>query len=157
MGQYHYKLVNKLLALFMCLIVVLLLTSCSQKQETQKSELSPFLGTWRTKDHSKRLLITNVNASKNLGHYTILVKEKNHKIQFIDKHLGIDEQVSIHEATNKMITLRSSTLKLDYSFVLDSSKKLVFIFGANDGSEGLAKPVIFWTRLNGWLANDKIK
>lgn len=128
----------------MCFTFALLLTSCSHKKETQKSELTPFLGTWLTKDHSERLLITNFNTSEKMEQYTILVKEKNHKIQFIDKKLGINEQVSIYETTNKMITLQSSTLKLDYRFVLDSSKKLIFILGANDGSEGTAKPIEFY-------------
>lgn len=128
----------------MSLVLVLLLTSCSQKQETQKTDLTSFLGTWITKDHSERLLITNLNTSKNLGQYTILVKENNHKIQIIDKNLDINEQFSIHKVTNNLLTLRSNKKQLDYTFRLDSPKKLVFILAANDGSEGTAKPIEFF-------------
>lgn len=37
----------------MGLVLVLFLTSCSKKQEIQKTDLIPFLGTWQTKDHSE--------------------------------------------------------------------------------------------------------
>ncbi|MGY2812203.1 hypothetical protein ACQBBU_000525, partial [Enterococcus faecium] len=78
--------------------------------------------TWQTKDHSERLVITNLNTSKNIEQYTILVKENNHKIQIIDKNLNINEQVFIYKATNNLLTLRSNKKQLDYTFSLDSPK-----------------------------------
>ncbi|RCN91167.1 hypothetical protein B1143_03775, partial [Enterococcus faecium] len=76
--------------------------------------------------------------------YTILVKENNHKIQIIDKNLNINEQVFIYKATNNLLTLRSNKKQLDYTFSLDSPKKLVFILTTNDGTEGTAKPIEFF-------------
>ncbi|EMG6037932.1 TPA: hypothetical protein IW703_002289 [Enterococcus faecium] len=137
-------MVNKPIALVMGLVLVLFLTSCSKKQEIQKTNLIPFLGTWQTKDHSERLVITNLNTSKNIEQYTILVKENNHKIQIIDKNLNINEQVFIYKATNNLLTLRSNKKQLDYTFSLDSPKKLVFILTTNDGTEGTAKPIEFF-------------
>ncbi|WP_241738605.1 hypothetical protein [Enterococcus faecium] len=99
MGQYHYKLVNKLIALVMGLVLVLFLTSLFKKTRNTKTDLIPFLGTWQTKDHSERLVIHNLNTSKNIEQYTILVKENNHKIQIIDKNLNINER--FHLQSNK--------------------------------------------------------
>ncbi|HAQ8370211.1 hypothetical protein HQ796_13770, partial [Enterococcus faecium] len=90
------------------------------------------------------LVITNLNTSKNIEQYTILVKENNHKIQIIDKNLNINEQVFIYKATNNLLTLRSNKKQLDYTFSLDSPKKLVFILTTNDGTEGTAKPIEFF-------------